>query len=146
MLRKRGFLIINLHLKGFSFSCLIDPFRGHGGVGTDAGTNPKGQLIQGPMWAAGGLPCSRAPRQCCEGVLALNNTSQRTTQGASTAPITFITFIMTPTPISQSANQLALVHTWISQCCDGAMVLWRPRCRENRSPHVNVTTVQPLTV
>lgn len=111
MLCKRCFLIINFRLKGFSlFWC--DWFLSGTREGCWNRSQCMGQVIQGPMWAVGGgLPCSRAPRQRCEGVLAFNNTSQRTIQGA-TAPITFI---MPPTPIST----MALVHLWMSQCCDG---------------------------
>lgn len=120
MLCKRCFMIINLRTKGFSFSCSIDPFWGDEDDAvtdsrTDAGTDPNYIWATLSMWAVGQVTLLKGTLATLWRCPGIQQHLPESHPGSFHCPYNFYY-----DSHAKSANQLALVHMWTSQCCDGS--------------------------
>lgn len=146
---KRCFMIINLRMKGFSFFLFDWPLSGtRRGCWNwcwnwcwNRSQLHLGHLIQGPMWAVGQVTLLKGTLAMLWRCPGIQQHLPENHPGSFHRPYNFYY----DSHANQPINWPLCTCGWASVVM-AAMVPWRPKCRENRSPHVNVTTMQPLTV
>lgn len=106
----------------FLFDWSLSGTRGEGGEGVEPMLKPipRASSFRALCEQLGGYLAQGHPSNVVK-VSWHSTTPPRTTQGASTAPITVITFIMTPTPISQSVGPCAHMDQPVLWWGDGSM-------------------------